>query len=373
VLNTSSSAFVDRSIDDLLKSNPDLEKQRDLLNLHAMWLARFGTDPHIREALIERSKIVAGTCVGFVRDKTVRTMDFDLCIIDESSRATTNELLVPISRSRRVVIIGDTRQLPPNDEELLARTDILEGLGLEPADIESTIFAEFSKHLPPTHKAMLDTQYRMSPEIGKLVSACFYENSLKTHDDGLSSDIRTMLGSEVLWLDTSGVATKAPEQRTSSGSIRNKLEYTIIQRYLTRILTPQLDKNPLNGRVLEVLVIAPYRAQTNFLRSSLQGQTLGGRVRIRVETLDAVQGLEADISILSVTRSNPKGNMGFIGSAYWRRINVALSRARHKLVIVGDSGTVLQSGQSLATKGLHSVFAFMQSNPSVGKILQVSE
>lgn len=373
VLNTSSSSLVANAIEGLLKSNPHLEKQRDLLNLHAMWLARFGSDPHIREALIERSKIVAGTCVGFVRDKTVRTMDFDLCIIDESSRATTNELLVPISRSRRVVIIGDTRQLPPNDEDLLARTDILEGLGLEPQDVESTIFAEFSKDLPSTHKAMLDTQYRMSQQIGKLVSACFYDNSLKTSDDGSSSDIRAVLGTEVLWLDTSGSASKSPEQRTSSGSIRNKLEYTVIQRYLSRILTPQLDKFPLEDRVLEVLVIAPYRAQTNFLRSGLQGETLGGRARIRVETLDAVQGLEADISILSVTRSNPKGSMGFIGAAYWRRINVALSRARHKLVIVGDSSTVLRSGQSVSTKGLHSVFAFMQSNPDMSKILQVSE
>lgn len=373
VLSTSSSAFVDHAIEELLESNPNLVKERDLLNLHAMWLAKFGSDPHIREALIERSKIVAGTCVGFVRDKTVRSMDFDLCIIDESSRATTNELLVPISRSRRVVIIGDTRQLPPNDEDLLSRTDILEGLGLQPADIESTIFAEFSKHLPSTHKAMLDTQYRMSPEIGKLVSVCFYENALKTHDDESSSNIRAALGPEVLWLDTSEMASKSPEQRTSSGSIRNKLEYTIIQKYLTRILTPQLESSALDGRVLEVLVIAPYRAQTNFLRSSLQGETLGGRVKIRVETLDAVQGLEADISILSVTRSNAKGRMGFIGSPYWRRINVALSRARHKLVIVGDSSTVLRSGQSVATKGLHSVFAFMQSNPDMSKILQVSE
>jgi superfamily I DNA and/or RNA helicase len=373
VLKTSSSAFVDQAIDELLKSNPDLEKDRDLLNLHAMWLARFGNDPHLREALIEKSKIVAGTCVGFVRDKTVRTMDFDLCVIDESSRATTNELLVPISRSRRVVIIGDTRQLPPNDEELLVRTDILQGLGLEPADVESTIFSEFSKHLPSTHKAMLDTQYRMSPEIGQLVSACFYENLLKTHDDGSSSSIRTALGEEVLWLDTSEIAAKFPEQRTSSGSIKNKLEYTIIQKYLGKILGPRLEKNSMEGRTLEILVIAPYRAQANFLRSNLQAETLGGRVKNRVETLDDVQGLEADIAIVSVTRSNSKGKLGFIGPAYWRRINVALSRARHKLVIVGDSGTILKSGHSIATKGLHSVYAFMQSNPSSSKILQVSE
>lgn len=373
VLKTTSSAFVDQAIDELLKSNPDLEKDRDLLNLHAMWLARFGNDPHLREALIEKSKIVAGTCVGFVRDKTVRTMDFDLCVIDESSRATTNELLVPISRSRRVVIIGDTRQLPPNDEDLLVRTDILQGLGLEPADVESTIFSEFSKHLPATHKAMLDTQYRMSPEIGQLVSACFYDNLLNTHDDGSSSSIRTALGEEVLWLDTSEIAARSPEQRTSSGSIKNKLEYTIIQKYLGRILGPQLEKNSMDGRTLEILVIAPYRAQANLLRSNLQAETLGGRVKIRVETLDAVQGLEADIAIVSVTRSNSKGKLGFIGPAYWRRINVALSRARHKLVIVGDSGTILKSGHSIASKGLHSVYAFMQSNPSSSKILRVSE
>lgn len=373
VLNSSSSAFVDQVIQDHLKSNPHLEKHRALINLHAMWLAKFGNDPHIRKALIERSKIVAGTCVGFVRDKAVREMDFDLCIIDESSRATTNELLVPMSRSRKVVIIGDTRQLPPNDEELLARTDILEGLGLDPSDVESTIFSEFSKRLPITHKSMLDTQYRMSPQIGKLVSACFYENKLKTVDDGANAEIRNVLRPEVLWLDTRESASKFLEQRTLSGSIRNKYEYTIIKKYLDRILGPQLDKIPLGDRVLEVLVIAPYRAQANYLKNSLHSETLGGRIRVRIETLDSVQGLEADIAILSVTRSNPKGTLGFIGSPYWRRINVALSRARHKLVIVGDSSTVLRAGQSSTTKGLHSVYAFLQSNPDLGKILQVSE
>jgi serine/threonine protein kinase len=373
LLSTTSSELVGQAIETLLHNNPELSRDRELLNVHAMWLARFGEDPALRETLIRKSVIVAGTCIGFVRDKTVRSLDFDLCIVDESSRATTNELLVPMSRARKVVLIGDTRQLPPNDEELLSRTDLLKSEGLNAKDVKKTIFNFLAESLPASKRALLTMQYRMSPEIGDLISTCFYGGELETAHPDVIPIVRSHLNPQVLWLDTASPNGISGESKTPSGSKRNLSEVEIIHNYLDRILKTQLSDLPELEKPVQVLVIAPYRAQVASLRKRLLNSIdFSGRAVIRVETLDAVQGLEADVAMLSVTRSNERGNLGFIGPDYWRRINVALSRARHKLIIVGDSSTIRAGHFEADSFGLHKVLDYMESHPNSCKVMKVS-
>jgi serine/threonine protein kinase len=360
ILSSNSSKTISAEIEAIHRREPELQAWKQLLDIHAFWLAKFQTDEKLRQLLIQKAQIIAGTCIGFVRDKHVRNMDFDLCIIDESSRATSNELLVPISRSRKVVLIGDTRQLPPNDEVLLSRPDIMEAFHLKPNDVVETLFGKLVRELPDSSKSLLTTQYRMAPEIGNLISTCFYDSVLQTVYDE-SSHLRSLLKPEVLWLDTSDKSKHGYEQRTRSGSLRNIDERDVIVRFL-QLVARLLTNIPSGvGEPIRVLVISPYKAQVNSLRSSLANFT-SDRLAVRVETLDAVQGLESDLCILSVTRSNPKGKLGFIGPEFWRRINVALSRARHKLVIVGDVDTVRKSSVNLKTPGLHTVLAYMESH-----------
>jgi serine/threonine protein kinase len=362
LLSTTSSNFVQSAVDQLLASSPALEEFRDLLALHSSWNSRFGYDQKLRSILIERASIVAGTCIGFVRDGDVRKLDFDLCIVDESSRATSNELLVPISRSRKVVLIGDTRQLPPNDEDILSQPDILNSLELTPEDFRKTIFSDLVDKLPDENKALLSIQYRMAPEIGNLISHCFYDGNLQTEYLEEGDIIRKSLLPKVLWIDTSMDAEMEGEERTRSGSKKNTLEIEVTGRYLSAIAS-KIDavKGQLKEPV-QVLLIAPYKAQVNLMRR-FQSEDFGPWMKVRVETLDAVQGVEADITLLSVTRSNKRGDLGFIGPSYWRRVNVALSRARHKLVIVGDISTIKRSKSNLSTPGLHSVVAYLEGNP----------
>ena len=362
LLSTTSSIFVESAIGQLLSSAPALEQYKEILELHSSWTSRFGSDPKLRSILIEQASIIAGTCIGFVRDGDVRKLDFDLCIVDESSRATSNELLVPISRSRKVVLIGDTRQLPPNDEEILSQPDILNSLDLSPEDFKRTIFSDLVEKLPDDNKALLSIQYRMAPEIGNLISSCFYDGGLLTQYPDEGEHIRQALMPKVLWIDTSKEAEMDGEERTRSGSRKNTLEFELIGRYLSAVASKIASIQAQLREPVEVLLIAPYKAQVNLLRKYMS-KDFAPLMKIRVETLDAVQGVETDIALLSVTRSNKHGNLGFIGPSYWRRINVALSRARHKLVIVGDISTIKRSKANLGVPGLHTVVAYMEGNP----------
>jgi len=112
-----------------------------------------------------------------------------------------------------------------------------------------------------------------------------------------------------------------------------------------------------NGRKLEVLVIAPYRGQVEELRRQILPRALE-QLDVSVMSIDAVQGRESDIALLSVTRSNSDGALGFLGPEYWRRINVALSRARYGLTIVGDADFVH------GTRGaLRNVLDYIRQHP----------
>lgn len=367
LVKTTSSAFVADAYQKLIDANPQLLPLKELMDIQSLWVSKFGTDDRLREVVIARAKVVAGTCVGFVREKTVEGLDFDLCIIDESSRATTNELLVPMSRARRVVLIGDTKQLPPNDEELLERPDILKQLELSNDDVRNTIFNDLVDRLPDSNKMLLDTQYRMSGEIGQLISDCFYESKLKTNYDQTRSPIRTLLGARVEWLDSSSPGVYF-EDRSRLGSYLNTSEVEVAVRYL-KVVSQILENHRSKfEKAVTVLVIAPYRAQVARLKSRIALLELSELLSVRIETLDAVQGLESDLSILSVTRSNPKGKLGFIGPEFWRRINVALSRGRHKLVIIGDSSTVRASQSRSDLPGLASVLAYIEAHPEVGRV-----
>jgi serine/threonine protein kinase len=310
-----------------------------LLSLQAEWLQRVFSDRGLAPAFLTTTRVIAGTCIGFLGHGAVRNLDIDLCILDEASKATATEALVPMARAKRWLLVGDTRQLPPLDEEILRSPEQLNEYHLDAEFVQETLFQRMADRLPDHSRYLLREQYRMIRPIGDLVSTCFYDGQLLSPS---TSGLRgyQVLAKPVLWLDTGTLGSRRREDQPSGSgtSYANRGE---AQAVIDRLRT--LDRTVANGLIippedqqLVVLLIAPYRSQVDELRRRLARARIE-HLNVSVQSVDAVQGREADIAFFSVTRSNSSGVLGFLGADYWRRINVALSRARFGLTIVGDA------------------------------------
>lgn len=325
------------AVEAILGTSQDRQALIKLMDLQAEWLHRVESDKGMLKAFLSSRSVVAGTAVGFIGQRAVRDVRFDLCIFDEASKATATETLVPMSRAQRWILVGDTRQLPPSDEDLLNNKQIMKDFKLTPELVSTTLFQHLADGLPKAARHLLREQYRMIKPIGDLISSCFYDDQL------ISPRAEQLpgydgLGKPVLWINTEKLGDRRREQGSGAGrSYANREEARIAADRL-QIIDRAVDMGvikPSGGR-LDVLVISPYSRQVEELR--LKIAPLGLRhLDVTVLTVDAVQGRECDLAIFTVTRSNDRSRLGFLGQPYWRRINVALSRARYGLTIVGDA------------------------------------
>ncbi|MBS2549010.1 protein kinase [Catenulispora sp. NL8] len=327
------------AVETILAGVPNAVKLTKILKLQGEWLQRIGSDDHLTESFLKTRSIVAGTAIGFLGHRSVRDLTFDLCIFDEASKATATESLVSMARAKRWVFVGDTRQLPPVDEDLLRNERLMQSHDVNADSVKTTLFQYLADRTTAPVKHLLREQYRMIQPIGDMISACFYQDQLVSpRIEGLAG--YGHLAKPVLWLDTGGRGADRREARGTGGntSIVNRAEVNIAYEQLevvARAIGQGIVAVP-EGRDLEVLLIAPYSRQVQEIQRKLDRVKLA-HVSAAALTVDQVQGRECDLAIFSVTRSNEKGIMGFIGKDYWRRINVALSRARFGLIVVGDA------------------------------------
>jgi serine/threonine protein kinase len=309
-----------------------------LLRLQGEWLQRIGTDQNLITAFLRTCPVVAGTALGFLGHPAARDLEFDLCIFDEASKATATEALVPLARAKRWVLVGDTAQLPPVDEDLLRDPKIMADHQLVPELVTTTLFEYLVRNTEFPVRHMLREQYRMTPAIGKLISNCFYRDELLSLNDHALPGYE-IVGKPVTWLDTSKLPGRRESERSATQtSISNRVEAQLAVRRL-EVIDQAIGKNVIkvpDDRKLDVLLIAPYGRQVEELDRQLTYAKLK-YLTVEVLSVDAVQGRECDLAVFSVTRSNTRSEFGFLGQPYWRRINVALSRARFGLTIVGDA------------------------------------
>lgn len=343
----------------LLTGKPHAQVFLARVELQAQWMDRIESDETIAEFFLATTSVVAGTCVGLLRHKAVSRSEFDVCIVDEASRATLTEALIPISRSKQWIVVGDTRQLPPSDEDLLRSTAILAEHDLTPSDVTETLFQRLVDHLPAESQVLLQHQYRMMNAIGTMISECFYDGLLQSpRTDGMPG-YDLWAGAPVAWVDTSKLGSERREASAAGTSVANRAEAKIVVdmiRNLDRALERGVVR-PQSGQKPHVLAIAPYMSQVADIRRRLAAVSFE-HLSVSAMSVDAVQGREADIAFFSVTRSNNRRSLGFLGPDYWRRINVALSRARFGLTIIGDADFIRSQDS-----GLSRVLDYIERHP----------
>ncbi|MBV9689454.1 MAG: protein kinase [Ktedonobacteraceae bacterium] len=343
-------------------------QEEDLVALVKQWRRIFGRDFTFARPILERASVLASTC-QMTGGYYLKEQQFDWVIIDEAGRATTAELLVPLVRARKAILVGDERQLPPMLDEAL-NEQVLSRLGTNREELTQSLFASLvaqarEENLPSVQ--MLATQFRMHPAIGKMVSTVFYQGQL-THQVSLGDRAHHLpwLERPVAWLTTSRLP-EAKETRRAK-SYYNRVEIQAISTLLHRMERTYLESEQHRT----VAVITPYNAQIVELQAEiLPGSSFWRALTIDISTIDAIQGMDRDIVIYSTVRSNPEGQIGFLRDR--RRLNVALSRARQALLLVGDIMTLERGRAGALGNPYQELIRYLRSHPEECWIAPLSE
>jgi predicted DNA helicase len=287
----------------------------------------------INNDLFAEARVIACTLVGS-SNRLLNGQNFRTLFIDEAAQALEAACWIPIRRVSRVILAGDHCQLPPTIKSYEA---LKAGLG-------KTLMERIVENKPEV-VTLLKMQYRMNEEIMRFSSDWFYHNQVESSPD---VKFRSILDLDIpmTWVDTSqfvfpeesGISFKEEFVGESFGRI-NKAEAELtmmaLQHYFEKI-----GKERILQERIDVGVISPYRAQVQYLRRQLKNREFFKPFRdlISVNTVDGFQGQERDIILISLVRANDEGQIGFLRDL--RRMNVAITRARMKLIILGDASTL---------------------------------
>ena len=310
----------------------------------------------IRKLYVQHANVIGTTCVASARrDFMEEYPTFDVVIIDEVSKATPPELLLPMLKGKKIILVGDHHQLPPlmgqeTMEELLEESDnTKDKLELEKL-LKESLFERLFRTLPIQNKTMLGIQYRMHESIMETITP-FYEEgsySLKcgltdsdTMRDHLIESKYVQRNDHLLWFDMPN-EPKYFEEKVKGGTSRfNQAELSMTKKLLLD-LEEAMKNAKRNGTMKpedkkSVGVISFYGEQVKRIDRLIEHELNPQHLNCRTGTVDKFQGMEMDVIILSFVR-NHRDKGGDIGFARdYRRLNVALSRARELLIIVGSS------------------------------------
>ena len=278
-------------------------------------------------------RVIASTLVG-AGNKLLDGKRFGTVFIDEAAQALEAACWIPIRRASRVILAGDHCQLPPTVKSLEA---LKGGLG-------KTLMERIVENKPEC-VSLLQVQYRMNDEIMQFSSDYFYHGQMKSAPE-VAHHVIHEGDAPILWFDTSTINLGEDERdnfreqfigetfgRVNKGEAN--LTLSLLQIYFQRIGKQRI----LDDRI-DVGIISPYRAQVQYLKRLINKRAFFKPFRhlITVNTVDGFQGQERDVILISLVRSNDSGQIGFLRDL--RRMNVAITRARMKLFILGDAPTM---------------------------------
>jgi superfamily I DNA and/or RNA helicase len=255
------------------------------------------------ERILSQSRIAVGTLIGLCRTE-IKAQNWDVVVIDEAAQAFEPACWAVASFGSRLVLAGDHKQLPPTLMQQFSVKNPYQTLQEKIVEKNSDTVT------------FLDTQYRMDSIIKEFSNQQFYEGKLKSEIDASLS-----IDEPLVFIDTAGCGF---DEELQDGSRFNSGETNLVQKMIG------VFSNEFNS----IGVISPYSVQVKHLRDELKEVIL----EKDIQTIDGFQGQERELIIISLVRSNTDGTIGFLKD--YRRMNVALTRAKKKLIVIGDSATI---------------------------------
>src|SRR5574344_1408909 len=279
----------------------------------------------INAELFGEARVIASTLVGSA-NRLLEGQKYGTLFIDEAAQALEAACWIPARRATRIIFAGDHCQLPPTVKSIAA---LKAGLG-------KTLMERIVENKPEV-VSLLKIQYRMNDDIMKFSSDYFYDGQVESAPQ---IKYRGILDYDIpmSWVNTAGMEFKEEVVGESFGRVnKNEAELTLstLEEYFTKI-----GKERILEERIDVGIISPYRAQVQYLRRLLKKREFFKPYRklISVNTVDGFQGQERDVILISLVRANDDGEIGFLRDL--RRMNVAITRARMKLIILGDADTM---------------------------------
>jgi len=271
----------------------------------------------IVEEILSRTDVVCTTNSTAGSDLLLG-ITFDVAVIDEATQATEPSSLIPLIKAKKLIMAGDHKQLPPTI------------LNPEAQALSFTLFERFLENYPEA-SYMLRIQYRMNEKIMMFPSIKFYDGKLIAHPSVRNITLSQIVGSEirdpilddtpVVFVDTCRMFKE--KVKRGSFSKYNPREAEFVKKLVDKLIGSGVIKNAVG-------IITPYKDHEDYLKDKIPG--------VEIHTVDGFQGREKEIIILSLVRSNQEQEIGFLNDL--RRINVALTRAKRKLIIIGDAETL---------------------------------
>ena len=309
------------------RGRPDRAKIKELRQeMRSLLKEARGLEAQATHDVLERSRIICGTLNGYL-NYVPEDICFQSTLIDEASQALNPSVLRALLRSERVVLAGDHKQLPPtllhpNAQQHPAARPLFEHL-MEAEDAHE-------------HGEMLKVQHRMSDELMTFPSKTFYDGLLRAHPSVMKRKLEDLIveNQPILCadkpldvIDTAGAGLEE-QLHMQTESRENPGHAQWVVRLVEALIQAGLSPKQIG-------VTTPYKAQVAFLHHQLTDLIISG---LEVDTVDAFQGREKSVMIFDTVRSNSDGQVGFLADR--RRVNVAMTRAQHQLIVLADSATL---------------------------------
>ena len=312
----------------------------------------------IQKDILEKSEAICSTFVG-ITNSPASKMHFKTVFIDEATQALEPATWIAVMRANRVIFCGDHKQLPPvvkSPEAVRGKLDVSlfekiifrlekEGISHGGTEAQRGSFSESivlkGHSLLNVPFVLLDTQYRMNEEIMDFSNEVFYHNHLKAHTSVKEKTLDQVCGfseriSPLCFIDTAGTDSEEVLNEETL-SISNPKEAELLLKHLTLCLE-KWNWNSQTRSKISIGILSPYNDQILKLRDLFEQTNLQTEYNIEISTIDSFQGREMDIIYISLVRSNDQADIGFLSDI--RRMNVAMTRAKLRLVVLGDSATI---------------------------------
>jgi ATP-dependent RNA/DNA helicase IGHMBP2 len=276
-------------------------------------------EKYIIKDIVDNTQVVTATLVG-CNQYSIAHLTYDVVVIDEAGQAIEPACFIPILKTQKLILAGDHCQLPPTIKSYEAAKQ-----GLEKTLLEKCI----NRH--PSAVVLLQEQYRMHTSIMQFSSTQFYNNQLQAHTS-VAQHLLFDHDLPFLFIDTAGCGF---EEKVEGTQISNPEEGNLLLKHFI-----QFTETLVGEENFSAAIISPYKQQVYYLQECIPSNfvTNSKLTTLSVNTIDSFQGQEKDIVYISLVRSNEEASIGFLSDV--RRMNVAMTRARKKLVIVGDSATL---------------------------------